>query len=202
MCFFSQISKDAVELQHRFNAKFEEGSSFKPMAYNAFQFPKTPVITDKNRELIQMFQWGLIPHWAKNDEIKKNTLNARVETIHEKPSYKYALQNRCLILSDGFYEWQWLDSKGKQKQKYLITLPDNQLFAFAGLYNTWADPSTGEMINTYTILTTEANELMSIIHNSKKRMPLILNPEDEYLWLSGEKWQQKEIQLVATPLSL
>ena len=134
MCFFSQISKDAVEVQHRFNAKFENGTSFKPMAYNAFQFPKTPVITDKNRELIQMFQWGLIPHWAKNDEIKKNTLNARVETIHEKPSFKYALQNRCLIIADGFFEWQWLDPKGKHKQKYIINFPDNQLFAFAGLY--------------------------------------------------------------------
>lgn len=202
MCFFSQISKDAVELQHRFNAKFEEGASFKPMAYNAFQFPKTPVITDKNRELIQMFQWGLIPHWAKNDEIKKNTLNARMETIHEKPSFKYAMHNRCLILSDGFFEWQWLDPKGKHKQKYTITLPENQLFAFAGLYNNWVDPVTREIINTYTILTTEANELMSIIHNSKKRMPLILHPEDESLWLSGEKLNQKEIQLVATPISL
>ena len=202
MCFFSQISKDAVEVQHRFNAKFENGTSFKPMAYNAFQFPKTPVITNLNPDLIQMFQWGLIPHWAKNDEIKKNTLNARVETIHEKPSFKYALQNRCLIISDGFFEWQWLDPKGKHKQKYIINFPDNQLFAFAGLYNTWADPSTGEMINTYTILTTAANELMSIIHNSKKRMPIILNPEDENLWLSGEELQQKEIQLVATPLSV
>jgi putative SOS response-associated peptidase YedK len=202
MCFFSQISKDAVEVQHRFNAKFENETSFKPMAYNAFQFPKTPVITNLNPDLIQMFQWGLIPHWAKNDEIKKNTLNARVETIHEKPSFKYALQNRCLIIADGFFEWQWLDPKGKHKQKYIINFPDNQLFAFAGLYNTWADPSTGEMINTYTILTTAANELMSIIHNSKKRMPIILNPEDENLWLSGEELQQKEIQLVATPLSV
>jgi putative SOS response-associated peptidase YedK len=202
MCFFSQISKDAVEVQHRFNAKFENETSFKPMAYNAFQFPKTPVITNLNPDLIQMFQWGLIPHWAKNDEIKKNTLNARIETIHEKPSFKYALQNRCLIIADGFFEWQWLDPKGKHKQKYIINFPDNQLFAFAGLYNTWADPSTGEMINTYTILTTAANELMSIIHNSKKRMPIILNPEDENLWLSGEELQQKEIQLVATPLSV
>lgn len=202
MCFFSQISKNAVELQHRFNAKFEEGASFKPLAYNAFQFPKTPVITNQNPGLIQMFQWGLIPHWAKNDEIKKNTLNARVETIHEKPSFKYAIQNRCLIIADGFFEWQWLDPKGKQKQKYLITLSDNQLFVFAGLYNTWADPTSGEMINTYTILTTAANELMSNIHNSKKRMPIILNSDDESQWLSGEKWQQKEIQLVATPLSV
>jgi len=198
MCFFSQISKNAVELQHRFNAKFEGGILFKPIAYNAFQFPKTPVITNKNRELIQMFQWGLIPHWAKNDEIKKNTLNARVETIHEKPSFKYALQNRCLIIADGFFEWQWLDPKGKQKQKYLITLPENQLFAFAGLYNIWADPTTGEMINTYTILTTAANELMSIIHNSKKRMPIILNPEDENLWLSGANLKHKDVNLIAT----
>lgn len=200
MCFFSQVSKDAVEVQHRFNARFENGTSFKPMAYNAFQFPKTPVITNQNPGLIQMFQWGLIPHWAKNDEIKKNTLNARVETIQEKPSFKYVLQNRCLIIADGFFEWQWLDPKGKQKQKYLITLPENQLFAFAGLYNIWADPTTGEMINTYTILTTTANELMSIIHNSKKRMPVILNPEDEAQWLTGAQVPLKDISLIATKL--
>lgn len=198
MCFFSQISKDAVEVQHRFNAKFESGSSFIPMKYNAFQFPKTPVITNLKPELIQMFQWGLIPHWAKNEDIRKNTLNARVETIHEKPSFKYALQNRCLIISDGFFEWQWLDPKGKSKQKYLISLPENQLFAFAGLYNTWADPTSGEVFNTYTILTTEANELMSIIHNSKKRMPVILTPEDENLWLSGGDLSPKEVNLIAT----
>lgn len=198
MCFFSQVSKDAVEVQHRFNAKFENGSSFMPMKYNAFQFPKTPVITNLNPDLIQMFQWGLIPHWAKNDEIKKNTLNARVETLHEKPSFKYVLQNRCLIISDGFFEWQWLDPRGKQKQKYHITLHENQLFAFAGLYNTWADPLSGELFNTYTILTTEANELMSLIHNSKKRMPLILNPEDENLWLSGANLKHNEVDLIAT----
>jgi len=201
MCFFMQISKDATELKHRFNATFDGEAHFKPSIYSAFQFPNTPIITAKEPSRIQMFQWGLIPPWAKNDEIQKNTLNARLETIHEKPSFKYVLQNRCLIPADAFFEWQWLDPKGKEKQKYRICLPDDSLFSFAGLYNQWVDPNSGEVKNTYTILTTEANELMSIIHNSKKRMPIILTPNDESNWLSGTLQNFKNIDLLATPIN-
>lgn len=201
MCFFMQISKDATELKHRFNASFEDEIHYKSSIYNAFQFPYTPIITAKESSKIQLFQWGLIPPWAKNDEIQKNTLNARLETIHEKPSFKYVLENRCLIPADAFFEWQWLDPKGKEKQKYQINLPDESLFSFAGLYNQWVDPNSGEIKNTYTILTTEANELMSIIHNSKKRMPVILNPNDEIKWLSGTLHSFKDIDLIAAPIN-
>ena len=201
MCFFMQISKDATELKHRFKASFEDEIHYKPSIYNAFQFPYTPIITAKESSRIQLFQWGLIPPWAKNDEIQKNTLNARLETIQEKPSFKYVLENRCLIPADAFFEWQWLDPKGKEKQKYQINLPDESLFSFAGLYNQWVDPNSGEIKNTYTILTTEANELMSIIHNSKKRMPVILNPNDEIKWLSGTLQSFNDIDLVATPIN-
>lgn len=201
MCFFMQISKDATELKHRFNASFEDEIHYKSSIYNAFQFPYTPIITAKESSRIQLFQWGLIPPWAKNDEIQKNTLNARLETIQEKPSFKYVLENRCLIPADAFFEWQWLDPKGKEKQKYQINLPDESLFSFAGLYNQWVDPNSGEIKNTYTILTTEANELMSIIHNSKKRMPVILNPNDEIKWLSGTLHSFNDIDLVATPIN-
>lgn len=201
MCFFMQISKDATELKHRFNASFEDEIHYKSSIYNAFQFPYTPIITAKESSKIQLFQWGLIPPWAKNDEIQKNTLNARLETIHEKPSFKYVLQNRCLIPADAFFEWQWLDSKGKEKQKYQINLPDASLFTFAGLYNQWVDPSSGEVKNTYTILTTEANELMSIIHNSKKRMPVILTQDEESKWLTGTLQKFKDIDLIAAPIN-
>jgi putative SOS response-associated peptidase YedK len=197
MCFFSKISKTATELQNRFNAKFENENEFQPSNYNGFEFPKTPVITNSDIHKIQLFYWGLIPHWAKDTAIRKNTLNARIETIHEKPSFKNSINNRCLVITDGFYEWQWLDEKGKNKKKYLITLLDNKAFAFAGLWNEWVDKGTGEKIKTYTILTTEANELLSIIHNSKKRMPVILNEKNEMNWLNGNEISSEDIELKA-----
>jgi len=114
-------------------------------------------------------------------------LNARIETLNEKPSFKDVIQNRCLIIADGFYEWQWLTKSGSRKQKYLITLPKEELFAFAGLYSEWTD-SEGAVLNSYTMVTTQANELMSEIHNTKQRMPIILKQEDEQHWLNGEDY--------------
>jgi len=197
MCFHSKQSKSAQELEHRFKAKFANKGGYEPSIYNAFQHPQTPVITNKEPDKIQLFNWGLIPHWAQDDSIRKNTLNARIETIHEKPSFRNVVNNKCLILADGFYEWQWLDDKGKSKQKYLLSLPNNELFAFAGLWSEWVDKSTGELIRTYTILTTEANELMSKIHNTKKRMPVILSPENEAEWLTNNKLIMQNDKLIA-----
>ena len=130
---------------------------------------------------------GLIPFWAKDDSIKQYTLNAKIETLNEKPAFKNSVKNRCLVIADGFYEWKWLDEKGRKKQKYLITLPDSDLFAFAGIWSEWQNKSTGEIINSYSIITTEANELMAEIHNSKKRMPVILTKKNEKDWLGGEE---------------
>ncbi len=187
MCFFMQQSKKAQDLEHRFKATFKNNSNYKPGIYNGFQFPLTPVITNQQTTVIECIQWGLIPHWAKDASIQKYTLNARVETIHEKPSFKNITQQRCLIIADAFFEWQWLDPHGKKKQKYKLSLPQNELFCFAGLYSTWMNPTNSEQKNTYTILTTVANNLMATIHNSKKRMPIILAHESEQNWLhSGE----------------
>lgn len=197
MCFFSQQSKSAQELQHRFNAKFEENHGYTPSLYNGFTFPKTPVITHLEPRIIRMLNWGLIPQWAKDASFRKNTLNARMETIQEKPSFRDSLSRRCLVLADGFFEWKWLDEEGKQKQKYFISRPDHEAFAFAGLWSSWTDKSTGEIINTYTILTTEAKGLMREIHNSKKRMPVILSQEEEFGWLKGEELTGSGIELVA-----
>ena len=197
MCFHSKQTKSAQELEHRFDAKFEKAENYVPSIYNGFTFPQTPVITNKDKNKIQLFNWGLIPHWAKDDSIRKNTLNARSETIHEKPSFRQVVNNRCLVLSDGFFEWQWLDEKGKKKQKYEITLPSNELFAFAGLWSEWVDKTTGELINSYAILTTEANETMSRIHNSKKRMPMILSRDNERSWINGGEMVMDNGRLVA-----
>lgn len=200
MCFYTQQSQSAQMLKQRFKANFKEENSFQPEVYNGFNFPKTPVICNKNPDEIKLFGWGLIPFWAKDDTIKKHTLNARIETIHEKPSYRNIVHNRCLVIADGFYEWQWLDEKGHKKQKYLLTLPNNALFAFAGLWSEWLDVSSGELVSTYTILTTNANELMSKIHNTKKRMPIILSETNEQNWLQGSAMVMQNENLIANKI--
>lgn len=197
MCFYSHQTKTAQELKNRFNAKIKDETLAQPAFYNAFEHPKTPIISNKEPDLIQFFNWGLLPNWAKDFKIQKSTLNARLETIHEKVAFKSVVHQRCLIISDGFWEWQWLDPKGKQKQKFEIGFPDEQLFAFAGLWSEWKHPTTQEISSTYTILTTEANELMSTIHNTKKRMPIIVSEQYEKAWLNGENYKMANDNLIA-----
>ena len=189
MCFFTQQTSDAKTLKQRFLAKVESPETLLiKNEIKAFEFPKTPVIVDKNPNVITQYQWGLIPHWSKDSNIQKFTLNAKIETLLEKPSFKYSTNKRCLILANGFYEWKWLDAKGKKKEKYRITTTDNEPFALAGIYNSWVDKGTGELIDTYSIITTEANPLMAEIHNNKKRMPIVLLREDEEKWLQNENY--------------
>ena len=202
MCFFQKQTASVVTLENRFNAKFDSALEYVPSKQiSAFQFSKTPVISNNKTNAIQLYNWGLIPHWAKDHEIRKATINARIETIHEKPSFRNAVKNRCLVLTEGFYEWKWLDEKGKKKQKYFITLPDSELFGFAGLWDTWLDRSTGEIIHSYTILTTEANELMAEIHNTKRRMPVIISKDFESSWLSGLPLPKTDVELSAVEVS-
>lgn len=198
MCFNFKNLLSAQNLESHFEVKFANADEFEPSVYNGFEFPKTPVIANNHPGIIQMFSWGLIPFWAKDNTIRKNTLNARIETIQEKPSFRNVVKNRCLILADGFFEWQWLDNKGKAKQKYEISLPDHEPFAFGGLWSEWVDQSTGEVVNSYTILTSEANELMSQIHNTKKRMPVIVSLVKEEAWLLGNDLYMENDRLIGT----
>lgn len=184
MCFHSKQSKSAQEVENRFNATIDNPLKFKQQNHiNGFDYPETPIIVDSRPNIITHYHWGLIPSWAKDEEIKKYTLNAKIETVDEKTSFRNSINKRCLVISNGFYEWKWLDSKGKIKNKYEIGLPNEELFSFAGLYSEWVDTTTGEIKHTYTILTTEANPLMAEIHNTKKRMPIVLKREDENKWL-------------------
>lgn len=187
MCYHVEQSFKAFEIEERYSATFED-ETFVPSSYNGFTFPATPVITNSNVNLIRMFHWGLIPSWAPDTSIRKHTLNAKIETISEKASFKGCVNQRCLILVSKFFEWKWLDEKGKSKQKYEITFPHQEIFSLAGLYNSYIDKSSGELLNTYTILTTAANEVMAEIHNTKKRMPLMLLRNDEPGWLQGENY--------------
>jgi len=198
MCFFSGLTLSVSELKSRFGAEPDPEENFEPVEeYNGFTFPKTPVIANDKPGLIQLFNWGLMPSWAKDETFRKNTLNARFETLGEKPSFKPYMQNRCIVLADGFYEWQWLDPKGRKKQKYLITLENNDAFAFAGIWSKWANRDTGEILNTYSIITLPATGLMAEIHNSKLRMPFILKTENERKWLGGKDVTYEDISLSA-----
>jgi len=201
MCFHSKQSQDATTLRHRFKA-----DGLNPLqwdwqgVYNGFAHPYTPIITQDQPQHIIPAYWGLIPHWANFQQFKANTLNAKIETLAEKPSFLPYMKNRCWVIIDGFYEWQWLDAQGRRKQKYLITRPDTEAFALAGLYSDIIIPESGELIRTYTIVTTGANELMSEIHNTKKRMPVILTKANERAWLEGQDIQHFKtctVELVA-----
>ena len=128
----------------------------------------------------EKLRWGLIPFWAKDLTIGAKLINARSETVAEKPAFRYAFkQRRCLIVADGFYEWQ---KKKDQKQPFYFELQNKHPFAFAGLWDRWESPE-GEKINTCTILTTTANKLLQPIHH---RMPLILKQPDYDLWLDPQ----------------
>jgi putative SOS response-associated peptidase YedK len=133
-------------------------------------------------------QWGLIPAWSRNREeaerIRKGTYNARSETLHEKPSFKEALsRGRCLIIAGGFFEWQLVN---QVKIPWYISLKNGDPFVFAGLCDTWRDRLSGELLKSCSIITTDANPMMEKIHNTKKRMPVILKKEMENDWISGE----------------
>lgn len=201
MCFHSQHTANAQALKNRFKATFQEEIKFSPSnEVNGFTHPNLPIVTNEEPNALQLYQWGLLPQWAKDEKFQQNTLNAKLETIAEKPSFKAVEFQRCLIPATGFYEWKWLDGKGKSKEKYLIQVENSPIFCFAGLWSKWIDPLSGNLRGTYTILTTEANPLMAEIHNSKKRMPVILDVNAEEEWLLGKNPPKITTQLIAESL--
>ncbi len=190
MCFFFKTSEKVKQMLEQKYEGIEEVFKTNSLyseerLLNGFNHPNTLVVANDEPAKVQMMNWGLMPSWAKDRSFQKSTLNARFETIKEKPSFKNYINNRCLIFAEGFYEWQWLDAKGKSKQKYLLTIEDEQPFAFAGIWSEWSDNSTGEKLKTFSIITTQANQLMSEIHNTKKRMPIIIEPSHEKSWLDN-----------------
>ena len=155
-----------------------------PKRYNIAPTQFVPAFPNTVSRKIDLFYWGLIPSWAKDPAIGSKLINARSETLSEKPSFKNAFRRRrCLMLADGFYEWRKLPD-GKTKIPTRITMQNRAPFALAGLWEQWSHPG-GSEIWSCTIITTEPNELLAPIHN---RMPVILHPEDYDLWLDpGER---------------
>ena len=156
------------------------------------------MIAQEDPARIQLMQWGLVPSWSRDrqeaERIRKGTYNARSESLHEKPSFREALnRGRCLVIAGGFFEWQLADGV---KVPWYIRLKNETPFAFAGLFDTWRDPLDGEVLKSCTIITTRANPLMEKIHNTKKRMPVILPVEKETEWISGEPSLLRRNQLL------
>jgi len=146
---------------------------------------------DRNR--LVNFRWGLIPSWAKDPSIGRKMFNARAETVAEKPSFRSAFRDRrCLVIAEGFYEWQKL---GKAKKPMLIRLKSGRPFGFAGLYETWVSPD-GETVRSCTIITTEANELIRPVHD---RMPVILPAKNEAAWLAPENRDSRALLSMLKP---
>jgi putative SOS response-associated peptidase YedK len=201
VCYFSSISVSFKIIEDRFGAKFVQSESFKPVfSASAFTCPDLPVISEEDPEHIVLMQWGLIPFWAKDKKsalsIREKTLNARAETLSEKPSFRHCISaKRCLVLADGFFEWRHINSK---TYPYYIRLASHEPFAFAGIWDKWKNPESQESIKTFSIITTKANSLMEKIHNTKKRMPVILPREKERVWL-GDQLERDQIQSLLQP---
>lgn len=153
-----------------------------PPRYNVAPTQDVPVVrlsTDGKRELA-MLRWGLIPRWAKDETIGSRLINARADTVAAKPSFRHAFKKRrCLVVADGFYEWQEVDGS---KQPWRITLASDEPFGFAGLWELWKSPE-GQVIESTTIITTDANKALHPIHH---RMPVIVDRKDHATWLGSD----------------
>jgi len=188
MCGRYTIIAKAEEIEKRFDVNVPE--TYTP-TYNAAPTQILPVITNHRPDGLSFFKWGLIPGWAKDPSIGSKLINARSETLAEKASFKNALKSRrCLVISDGFYEWK--RSTKKSKIPYRILLKSKELFAFAGLWEEYVDEEQNP-VHSFTIITTEANKAISSIHD---RMPVILDRESEKQWLSPEKGTAEQIELL------
>ena len=168
------------------------GYDLKPR-YNAAPSENLPVIVNNTDKHVEMMRWGLVPFWAKDEKIGYKMINARAETLQIKPSFRKALSlQRCIIPAGGFFEWKQVD---KEKIPYYISLKNNSVFGFAGLYDVWRDKQ-GKEIKTYTIITTEPNALVEPIHN---RMPAILEKQDEDEWLNPDETEPQRIIKLLRP---
>ena len=178
MCGRFSLTQSAVALAEAFH--LEELPVWRPR-YNIAPSQTVLAIATSSASLLQarLLHWGLVPSWASDRAIGAKLINARAETVAEKPSFRAAFkQRRCLILADGFYEWQRTDRK--TKQPYYFQLAERQPFAFAGLWERWQGDETP--LETCTILTTQANELLQPVHD---RMPVIISPEHYSQWLDS-----------------
>ena len=192
MCGRFSLTPDLDKLQLRFGFKAAD-LSYTPR-YNVAPPQEVLTVTGEGEEdVAQLMKWGLIPFWAKDPSIGNRMINARAETVVEKPSFRQAFQKRrCLIVADGFYEWR---KEGKNKIPMRIILKSGEPFGFAGLWETWKSPD-GRLVKSCTIITTTPNSVIEPIHN---RMPVILTSEGEALWLDLNHSDPSELRELLLP---
>jgi putative SOS response-associated peptidase YedK len=162
--------------------------------YNIAPTQSVPVISNRGERHLETMRWGLVPHWADDLSIGHRMINARGESLAEKPAFRDAYaRRRCLVPADGFYEWK---RAGKKRTPYYFHLPDHHLFGFAGLWERWKDPE-GEWLLSFTIITAPANELVRPIHD---RMPVVIAPADYDRWLHPDPLPPQMLQdMIASP---
>jgi putative SOS response-associated peptidase YedK len=181
MCGRATLTKNESEIELRFQATFysDDLLRYNPLpSYNIAPTHLHPVITGKLPEQLQLFQWGLVPFWAKEKSVGSKMINARVETLEEKPAFKHALeQRRCIVPFDGFFEWK---KTPYGRIPHYIFCKDQAIFAIAGLWEKWLD-ANGVLLQSFTLITLPANEFMAPIHD---RMPAIMSPQNEAQWIN------------------
>jgi putative SOS response-associated peptidase YedK len=176
-----------------FGVDLEDVPPFAP-SYNVAPQSLQPLVRvnrDSGKPEFALLRWGLVPFWAKDTKIGYSTINARAEEAASKPAFRDAMRKRrCLVPADAFYEWA--RSESKTKQPYAIALRSGEPYAFAGLWEQWR-PKDGEPLETFTILTTDPNEILEPIHN---RMPIILEPKDYDRWLDHTDASRPPVDLL------
>lgn len=161
--------------------------------FNVSPASEMPVIVRSEKDEIALMRWGLVPHWTKDIRTARRPINARAESLAEKPMFRLLLlSGRCLVPASGFYEWK---KEGKRKVPFYFHLPESPLFAFAGLYDTWKGPE-GTTLLSYTIITCEPNALLAKVHN---RMPVILSRANEERWLSRDPPGHLDLPSILAP---
>lgn len=193
MCGRFTLFLDPGELQEAFPDFLIQGDY--PPRYNISPTQPVAAIPNTSDKTSDFFVWGLIPSWSKDPTIGSRLINARAETLAEKPSFRTSFRRkRCLILSTGFYEWQFQQDT-RSKTPFFIQLMSHKPFAFAGLWDTWFHPD-GSEVRSCAIITTEPNDLMSKIHS---RMPVILPPESYSQWLAPGDQDLAKLQKLLQP---
>jgi putative SOS response-associated peptidase YedK len=200
MCYnLAYIEKRTERVEAHYGATFtEQDPSIHYYHASGFSHPRFYIITQEEPQTIQPYYWGLIPAWCRDEQqamhLRHHTLNAMCETVFSKPSFRPSIfKKRCLVIVSGFYEWHTI---GKKKYPFYIHRPGQSFFSMGGLYEHWTNRQTGEMLRTFSIITTPANELLSAIHNSHKRMPLILTYAAEKQWLDRTLSREDVMQLM------
>lgn len=199
MCYHYSIAKTADQIAASYGIALKPGAiNPEPLFYhaNGFNFSSLPVVSqdyNKSELNLEFMNWGMIPGWTKGEEqaskIRGLTLNARSETIDSKPSFRSSFRYRpCLLPASGYFEW--MHYKGR-KYPFYIYLPGSPLFSIAGLWDQWVNEQSGEIVRTFSVVTCEANSFAAKIHNTKKRMPVILEPDYEETWLDIKAGKQE-----------